>query len=506
MILQYARRMTRQAGRNYDELEGAEGPAVRFRPERYSQVDFGPMDLSVSMQVGDFTLSPTLCDVSQNGVAVLWPADLEVPAVGTIVRELLIHFDDHEPYRGGAVVTSVRDRDSQHIVGASFTDGLMDVDDVLGARDVRLWQAREGMDLSIYRRPWHVEGFDRFKSLVCELRLLFEDTRTDLDRLEKELPWSVLNGDDSASRTTLIDVLRSGFVTEVTEIGRALDKEMKHVPAAYLPPLKRLSQRHLDELMMPAPILHRARTKPLNYPGDFEIMRYIYERPFEGTTLFARAMHLWGVSFDPSAMIRSRKDHLKSRLIDRLQRGGRSDLTRIISVAAGPAQEVYETLAEVKDIPGEVELVLFDQDKRALSFAFPRLQQLVTSRWGSRVRIVYLHDSIKRLLADPMLLKQNGTFDIVLCAGLYDYLDQRKSTMLTSSLYGSLKPGGSAWIGNVVPEVTARWLLEFHLDWYCVYKTRAEMLEFASEGAPGAEVRIDVEPMGYNLFAVLTRP
>jgi extracellular factor (EF) 3-hydroxypalmitic acid methyl ester biosynthesis protein len=205
-------------------------------------------------------------------------------------------------------------------------------------------------------------------------------------------------------------------------------------------------------------------------------------------------------------MIRSRKDHLKSMLIQRLQGAARGELTRIISVAAGPAQEVFETLSEAREIPGEVELVLFDQDKRALSFAFPRLQQLVASRWGSRVRIVYLHDSIKRLLADPMLFRQHGTFDIVLCAGLFDYLDQRKATLLTRSLYGSLAPGGSAWIGNVVPEVTARWLLEFHLDWYCDYKSREQTLAFATEGAPGAEVTIDVEPMGFNLFAVVTRP
>ena len=57
-----------------------------------------------------------------------------------------------------------------------------------------------------------------------------------------------------------------------------------------------------------------------------------------------------------------------------------------------------------------------------------------------------------------------------------------------------------------MPEVTARWLLEFHLDWYCVYKSREETLEFATQGAQGAEVRIDVEPMGYNLVAVVTRP
>lgn len=495
-----------RVSRNYDELDGAEGRAVYFRPERYSSNDFGPIDIVVSVTVGGVRTDLQLYDISQNGLAVIWPNGTSVPAVGEVLADLCVSFDGHEPYRGAAVVTSVRQRDDQWIVGALFSDALMDIDDVLSVRDVRLWQARSGIDLSPARRPWHAAGHDRFKSLACEMRLMMEDARQDLDRLEKDLPWSVVDGEESAARTTLREVLRTGFVAEMTDLGRRLDGEMKRIPPSDLPAMKRLSQRMLDELMMPAPILFRARTKPLNYPGDFEIMRFIYERPFEGQTLYAKAMHLWGVSFDPSAMIRSRKDHIKSMLIRRLQEARPGEVTRIISVAAGPAQEVFETLSEVREVPGEVELVLFDQDKRALAFAFPRLQQLVASRWGSRVRILYLHDSIKRLLADPTLFRQHGSFDLILCAGLFDYLDQQKSAMLTRSLYASLAPGGSAWIGNVVPEVTARWLLEFHLDWYCVYKSREEMLEFATRGAPGAEVSIDVEPMGYNLFAVVTRP
>jgi len=498
--------MTAQRSQRYEELEGAEGAAVRFRPERYSHHDLGPVDPALSLVVDDAALAPRLWDISQNGLAMLWPATAAVPPVGTTLRDLVVRFEDHEAYRGSAVVTSARARDDGWLVGASFGDGLVDVSDVLALRDVRLWQAGAGVDLSLARRPWHVAGHDRFKSLVAETRLLLEDARSDLDRLEAELPWSVLHGDDSAARTGLVAGLRDGLVAELNTLVAAFDGAMHSAPAADLPALKRLSQRHLDPLLLTAPILSRARTKPLGYPGDFEVMRHIYEQPFVGESLYARAMQLWGVSFVPSQMVRGRKDLMKAMLLHRLESARPGSRTRILSVAAGPAQEVFEALSEARDLPGEVELVLFDQDKRALSFAFSRMQQLVASRWGARVRIVYLHDSIKRLLIDPGLLRQQGVFDVVLCAGLFDYLDAQKSVILTSSLYGCLGPGGVAYVGNVVPELPTRWLLEFHLDWYCLYKSREELLAFATEGAPGASVVIEAEPTGNNLFAVLTRP
>ena len=47
-------------------------------------------------------------------------------------------------------------------------------------------------------------------------------------------------------------------------------------------PLKAYSQRYLDAFFMKAPWMHRARTKPLGYPGDYEVMNHIYGRRMQG--------------------------------------------------------------------------------------------------------------------------------------------------------------------------------------------------------------------------------
>ncbi len=148
----------------------------------------------------------------------------------------------------------------------------------------------------------------------------------------------------------------------------------------------------------------------------------------------------------------------------------------------------------------------FDQDPAALQFAFGRLTRFVDARWGSRVRIRFLHDSIKRLLRDPELFRDHAPFDAVICAGLFDYLDADKSAVLVSSLYRAVRPGGVVYAGNYVPEQPTRWLLEHHLDWNLLYKSRDEMLAFARRGAPGAAVAIVEEAVGYCPFVTVTRP
>src|SRR5512147_1433925 len=57
----------------YEELEGAEGRAVFFRPQRYAASDLAPLQglLTVTMD-GEVKACPVL-DVSQNGAAISWP-------------------------------------------------------------------------------------------------------------------------------------------------------------------------------------------------------------------------------------------------------------------------------------------------------------------------------------------------------------------------------------------------------------------------------------------------
>jgi extracellular factor (EF) 3-hydroxypalmitic acid methyl ester biosynthesis protein len=382
----------------------------------------------------------------------------------------------------------------------------MNIHDVLQLRDVRSWNLSGSSGLGLQERPWQVAGCDLFKSLVGDLRLLLDDASQVLARLEASLPWSIAHGNqDSPARRALIERIREEFVTEFVRYSEQIDLALRQAPPGAIEALKEYSRRQVQGYFLQAPCMHRALYKPLGYPGDYEIMKDMYETPFSGPTLFAKAMSLAIMSTRPADAVRARKDLVKRRLSELLDDGRDRQTLRVLSIAAGPAQEVYELLRDRQTMPSSLEVVLFDQDEGALSYAYGRLKNLVDSRWPDRVRIIYLHDSIKRLLKDPTIFDSFGHFDAIFCCGLFDYLELPTAIVLCRNLFGNLDSGGTLYIGNMVPSNPNRWFMELHLDWFLVYRSRSEVMDLARLAAQSACIEILEETTGINPFVCLKK-
>jgi SAM-dependent methyltransferase len=490
----------------YTELEGAQGRDIYFRPERYPRSQLGPIGVAVEVKLQGNLQRCELQDVSQNGFAFEWPLD-PPPEVGTTLEEVALQFDGHEAYRGQVRVSSLRRHDKLTLVGVSLVDTLMNIEDVLLLRDVKARIAEsEFHGLGMADAPWRVPGQDRFKSLVAELRLFLEDAQRTFSDLEGALPWHVVHGDqESPARDALIARIREGFVADVVQASKEIDSALRAAPRESREPLREFSVRQLDELLMRAPWMYRARHKPLGYPGDFEIMNGLYGRHFSGSTLFAKAVNLAFVSTPAAAAVRYRKDLIKRRLSAMLDaHAGEATPLRILSIAAGPAEEVFGLLEERSSIDVPLEVVLFDQDRSALAFSHARLSRLVATKWQGRVKIVHLHDSITHLLRGSTVLRVTGGFHAVYACGLFDYLQPHTWVSLCRNLYETLAPGGTLYVGNMVPASPSRWFMEFHLDWYLEYRERVQMLELARKAVPSAQAEILEEPTGVNPFVSLT--
>ena len=107
--------------RSYEELDGAQGREVFFRPHRHRAADLAPLRAEVLLGASG---SRPLVDISQNGAAFDWPRELAV-AVGDRLENVAVRFDGVEVYRGEARVSSVRDTESSCIVGISFAGARM---------------------------------------------------------------------------------------------------------------------------------------------------------------------------------------------------------------------------------------------------------------------------------------------------------------------------------------------------------------------------------------------
>jgi extracellular factor (EF) 3-hydroxypalmitic acid methyl ester biosynthesis protein len=493
---------------HYTELEGGSGRDIYFRPERYLRSELGSVGVAVLVSFEGLTHRCELEDVSQNGFAFGWVEDT-TPPLGAVLDEVVLRFDGHEAYRGRARVCSSRPSDRGTLVGASLMDTLMNIADVLQLRDVKATIGDpEFPFLRLESGAWRVPGQERFKALVAELCLFLEDARAKFGELEASLPWHVVHGEQqSPARDALIERIQAGFVTDLVSASNSIDAALRSAPAEARSALREFSERYLGDLLMQSPWMYRARHKPLGYPGDFEVMNGLYGRHFSGASLFAKALNLGFVSTPAAEAVRRRKDMIKSRLSAALDaREARGEPCRLLSVAAGPAEEVLGLLEERQSIGVPLEVVLFDQDKAALSFSFARLNRVVSQRWPGKVKIVHLHDSITKLLRGSTVLSTSGQFDAVYASGLFDYLQPHTWVSLCRSLYGMLAPSGTLYVGNMVPSSPSRWFMELHLDWFLEYRQPEELLRLARKAAPDAQrIALLEEVTLVNPFVALTR-
>ncbi len=481
--------------RTYEELEGGEGRVLTFRPRRFAAPDFSPLQCTVTLEAGGVERECIVRDVSRNGVAFARPDDLSVQLGQSL--ELSVRLDKNAIWSGRARVRSVREQDGGRLVAAAFGEVLLDTDELRQLRE--LWIPGTS-DMRLEEQPWRTRGAHDFKALVSELRLYLETVQDKLRALEATLPWSVAEGRWSVSRTALVARLRADVATDVLRLFTDIGAAARCADPAESSALKEFSVRQIHALLMQAPWVHRARYKPLGYAGDYEVMNYIYEKDFEGPTLYARTIGYACMQTAAARAVRCRKDLMKRVLRSILERkAGSPRAVRFLSIASGPARELEELFTELQELPVELEVVLFDQDMRALEHAYHRLRPLADARFPGRVSIEFLNESVKRLLRDGRLFEDLERFDAVYSCGLFDYLHEVTAVRLARNLCAAAAPGGLVLIGNMVDH-PHRWIMQYHLEWELLYRTREQLVDIGRRAARGASIRVLEEESGVNPF------
>lgn len=484
--------------------DGASGKGmnrdVYFRPTRFRPEDFRPLEVVTRLRPhGGAVYELPLRNISEAGAAVEWPSALPLRK-GETWSVFEVFVDGWRAWAGTIRVESVRTAEDVSVAGVSFTDGLVDIAEAMRLREVASWTSAELS--SPAAEALEVPESDRFRSLVSELKLYLDDAQRWYAALEARLPWEVVHGDPKAAahqalRRRVMEEFVSGFVRRSDRVNDA----WLMIPEARRLDVAPFSRRLLHDHFLSSPLMRRALEKPLGYPGDYEVMGYMYENHFAGVSLFAKALTLAILWTRSCQAVRTRKDAVRARLEERI--ASATGPLRVLSVAAGPAQEIYEILSTAERVPVPVEVVLFDQDPAALGRAYTRLRDLVRRKPHLDVEIVYLKEDIVTPKVD--VLTSGGLYDFIFSCGLFDYFRHLVAVSRAEALARCLRSGGELYIGNMVPESPARWMMELHLEWSLCYRTREQMRAIGARAAPFATIATVEEASGVNPFLVIRR-
>ncbi len=240
-----------------------------------------------------------------------------------------------------------------------------------------------------------------------------------------------------------------------------------------------------------------ARLKPHGYAGDHEMLARICEA--------SCCEHPLGRFFDryflrqaaPEA-VRARTRHTAIALVEHCLRRPRGQY-RVASVGAGPALDVSQALdALPKASLGLLQVRLLDLDPNALEAARLRLEP----RLGG-ASLACTRTNLFRLAHGPRGAKELQSPDFLICAGLFDYLDDEAAAGLLRFLWRRLADGGILLVGNFAPHNPSRAYMEWVGNWYLKYRT-AEAMEDLGVAAeiPREHFRVGCEATGVDLFLV----
>lgn len=226
--------------------------------------------------------------------------------------------------------------------------------------------------------------------------------------------------------------------------------------------------------------------KPYGYAGDFMLIEKIYQYVVNPDQRYRN----WDLFFhnQPAAKaVRNRKQYFiqtcKNLVAEKKN-------AKMLILGSGPATDVYEFLSETgrKD----VQFDLVDLDQNAIDYSREKNQ-----KFSDQITF----NKINALRYTPFKL-----YDLVWTAGLFDYFKDKHFSYLIRKYYNCLTDGGKMIIGNFSTKNPSKNLMENIMEWFLILRTESDLYRISEDAGVDKElVSIDREPLGINLFLVLSK-
>lgn len=318
------------------------------------------------------------------------------------------------------------------------------------------------------------------------------------------------------NRETLERLLRI-LTPAMNQAFAAFEKEAAEVPEPLLSLHAEYVRSGLHPLMLCSPFIHRCFTKPLGYPGDFGVMNRMLDDPFEGASLFAKLINAWVIRSAAGDAYRHRVTHLVGVLRREVSRvvaecGGPA---RVLSLGCGAARETqhfvrHDALSE------HAQFTLMDFNPDTVQHAQSRIElamQEAHRKVSVNVREFSVHQMLahgSRLVTNPKLLRsgflQRAHYDVIYCAGLFDYLSDRVCRRLLEIFWHLAAPGAVIVASNFAHSNPIKGFMDHVLDWRLLYRDEPTVRSLAVDEHYGAESHTMYSPDGVEIFLTMRKP
>jgi extracellular factor (EF) 3-hydroxypalmitic acid methyl ester biosynthesis protein len=420
-----------------------------------------------------------------------------------VISDFKIVLRDSVVYQGRAVVSHLASTSTSLICEASLEDSWLDVQPFppRGGEE----QLREDFARFIAASQRTFKILPEFKVAVADLQILLMDLRLWLEQVELGIRSQPVGDRDEIERNTILAIQEPlvGMALQVLEhFELSAQKVEFHTRAAHMNYMK----RQIHPLVLCSPFIHRTFYKPLGYAGDYEMVNMMVRDPYEGGSMFAKILNRIFLSTPPVEAHRNRLVYLTGLLRDEALRvWRRRGVPRILNMGCGPAKELQDFLTQLQ-IEREVEFTLIDFNEETLRYTSRVLGDINRGR-HCPARLNFVKKSVHQFIKEAARSRHDpARYDVIYCAGLFDYLPDSVSKKILNIFHDLLAPGGLLAATNVSDANPSRHWMEYVLDWHLIYRGAQRLASLAPDAAPPDRVTIRSVGTGVNIFLEVRKP
>jgi len=422
-----------------------------------------------------------------------------------VLGDFKILLDERAAYSGRAVISSVVHTGTTMVCEATLDEACLDARTfgVVNSPD----QVRAGFEEFV--RDWgkSYRILPEFKLLISDMHNYLSDLRLWLEQVELGIR-SAPSGDRSDLEREVLTELRKTLVPSLNALFEKFEVVASRVEPGDKPAHRLFVRRQIHPLVFCAPFAYRTFHKPLGYPGDYEMVNMILRDPFEGGSLFAKAFNDWFLSQPPAEAHRNRIKFLTQQLVQETARVAAQGRTaRVFNLGCGPAVEVQRFLAE-QALANQADLTLLDFNNETIAYTTGVLQELKLRHHRS-TRINLIKKSVGQMLKGRGRTTSSGPdskFDLVYCAGLFDYLPDQHCRQLMNIFYDMLAPGGLLLATNVDSSNPRCLTMEYMMEWVVIYRNGAQMAALKPDAVEADAFTVQSDVTGVNIYVSARKP
>jgi extracellular factor (EF) 3-hydroxypalmitic acid methyl ester biosynthesis protein len=440
----------------------------------------------------------TLVSLSRNLVIFEIYNPYSVVQLSEVLQDLRLSRHGQPIYHGRAMVSNLVSTGLMLIVSAALVDPWSDLIGISTREAV-------GVETRRFLRDWDV-GYD----LEPSFQLAVNRLKNFLGELNRWVEGTELGFEPRAGAKRkplareLIEEVHDRSKDHLRELMGAFEVEYQRLDRERVPVHRNFSQRELHPLTMVSPWAYRCFSKPFGYAGDFEMLNMTLRDPYEGPSSYAALLNAFLLTTAPPIAYGNRIAMLAEHIRNESQRVRREHgrPLKALTVGCGPVNEVQRFMRE-DPLASGCEFHLMDFNQPTIDFARERVEAVSRER-GTRIYASYVNKSIHELMQEARGRRESfdTTYDLIYCAGLFDYLSDRVCGSLIELFFRHINPGGLVIVTNVENSRPIVASLELLMEWYLIYRNQQDMLRL--KPALG-EQSVRTDATGINMFLLVRK-